>query len=131
MDVEITKYIPSEKRLTIAQEVIQEKGIRPLARKLDVNPKSVYKYKNGNAYPGDEVMSKILSIAENDTEVDLNDHFNELREDFLSAVEAGVNASKSREDDDDGFHERPFHWNGPGIDRRGQDCDGTPTVRLL
>lgn len=29
------------------------------------------------------------------------------------------------------IHGRPFRWNGPGSDRRGQDCDGTPTVRLL
>jgi hypothetical protein len=33
--------------------------------------------------------------------------------------------------DDHVIHVRPFCWNGPGSDRRGQDCDGTLTVRLL
>jgi len=101
MEVEITKYIPSEKRLAIAQEVVQEEGIRPLARKLDVNPKSVYKYKNGDAHPGDEVMSKILSIAEEDNEVDLGNHLSELREGFLSAIEAGIGDSASVEKEED------------------------------
>lgn len=90
MEVKITKYIPPERRLTIAQEVIQEEGIRPLARKLDVNPKSVYKYKNGNAHPGDEVMAKILSIAEEDTQVDLDNHFKDLREEFISSIEDSI-----------------------------------------
>ena len=33
--------------------------------------------------------------------------------------------------DDHVIHVRPFCWNGPGSDRRGQDCHGTLTVRLL
>ena len=101
MEVKITKYIPPERRLTIAQEVIQEEGIRPLARKLDVNPKSVYKYKNGNAHPGDEVMAKILSIAEEDTEVDLNYHFEDLREDFISSIEDSLDELTGSQQEED------------------------------
>ncbi len=101
MEVEITKYIPSDKRLAIAQEVVEEEGIRPLARQLDVNPKSVYKYKKGNAHPGDEVMSKILSIAEEDTEIDLDEHLDELREDFLSALESRKGEMGAEEESED------------------------------
>ncbi len=74
-------------RLEMAQEVIEVTGIRPLARELDVNPKSVYKYKEGSAHPGDQVMSKILMVAYSEDEIPLEAYFDKLRDDFLDALE--------------------------------------------
>ncbi len=72
MTNKLAKYIPQDMRLEIAQSVIENNGIRPLARKIDVNPKSVYKYKNGTSHPGDEIMAKILEIADRDDSVPLD-----------------------------------------------------------
>lgn len=97
MAVKLTKYIPSKMRLDIAQEVIEKKGIRPLARELDVNPKSVYKYKQGTAHPGDEVMAKILTIANSEEEISLQDYLDNLREEFLNALEVDIRSADNPE----------------------------------
>lgn len=85
--LEIAKFIPSKMRLELAQEVIEERGIRPLARELDVNPKSVYKYKHGTSHPGDEVMSKILAVAKEEGSVSLEGFFERLSESFDRALQ--------------------------------------------
>lgn len=86
MKLDIVKFIPSDMRLKITQEFIKEKGIRPLAREVDVNPKSVYKYKEGSSCPGDEVMEKILaSIKKEDSEL-FEKNMGLLRDEFSSAV---------------------------------------------
>lgn len=87
MCAELAKFIPSEIRLKIAQSVVKEKGIRPLAREIGVNPKSVYKYKEGTANPGDEVMSKILAVAEQEDSIKLEEYLKELKSEFLEALE--------------------------------------------
>lgn len=87
MSAELAKFIPSEIRLKIAQSVVKEKGIRPLAREIGVNPKSVYKYKEGTANPGDEVMSKILAVAEQEDSIKLEEYLEELKSEFLEALE--------------------------------------------
>lgn len=84
-------------RLDIAQEVIEKKGIRPLARELDVNPKSVYKYKQGTAHPGDEVMAKILTIANSEEEISLQDYLDNLREEFLNALKVDIGSADKLE----------------------------------
>ncbi len=99
MTTKLTKYIPPNMRLEIAQDVIEEKGIRPLARKLDVNPKSVYKYKQGSAHPGDEVMTKILAAAGADEKISLQNYLENLREDFLDALEVDLDTTESIEEE--------------------------------
>lgn len=88
--MELAKFIPPEIRLEIAQDVVREVGIRPLARKLDVNPKSVYKYKRGTSHPGDEIMTKILAVAEGEDSISLNGYLRRLREDFSRALEEKI-----------------------------------------
>lgn len=99
MATKLTKYIPPNMRLEIAQDVIEEKGIRPLARKLDVNPKSVYKYKQGSAHPGDEVMAKILAAAGADEKIALRNYLENLREDFLDALEVDFDTTETIEEE--------------------------------
>lgn len=83
----LAKFLPPETRLRIAQSLINERGIRPLAREIGVNPKSVYKYKEGSANPGDEVMSKILAVAREEESVNLNKYLEELKNEFQNALE--------------------------------------------
>ncbi len=58
-----------------------------MAREIGVNPKSVYKYKEGSANPGDEVMSKILAVAREEESVNLNKYLEELKNEFQTALE--------------------------------------------
>lgn len=92
MVMELAKFIPSKMRLEIAQSVIEEKGIRPLAREVGVNPKSVYKYKRGTSHPGDEIMTKILAVAKKEESISLNKYMEELKGDFSRAIEAPIDA---------------------------------------
>lgn len=94
MVLEIAKYIPSEMRLDIAQDVIKTKGIRPLARELEVNPKSVYKYKKGSAHPGDEIMSKILAVARRDEDLSYDDYVQRLSDSFSQAMKEDIGAEE-------------------------------------
>ncbi len=76
--------------MEIAQSVIEVKGIRPLAREIDVNPKSVFKYKKGNSHPGDEVMAKILAVADRDESVPLDEYLDRLSQEFSKAMERPI-----------------------------------------
>lgn len=98
MPINLTKFIPPKTRLEIAQKVIEEKGIRPLAREIDVNPKSVYKYKKGSSSPGDEVMSKILLIASQEGTVPLEDYLEQLKKEFLHSLEQPIKPEKAPEE---------------------------------
>lgn len=101
MPIEIAKFIPPEMRLEIARRLIAEKGIRPLAREVEVNPKSVYKYKEGTSHPGDEVMSKILAVLKREEPQALDEYLDRLRENFSKAIKAPIDVqevlSSSRE----------------------------------
>ncbi len=138
MSKSVTKYIPSEMRLEIAQEVVREKGIRPLARKLDVNPKSVYKYKNGEAYPGDDVMDKLLEIADSDSEITLNDYMDSLREDFLSALDQSFEFSEGTGEESSTVGQQTHEEGGTepsegseSTDESEKDVDGESTKYSL
>lgn len=89
----LVKFIPSEIRLEMAQEIIKKIGIRPLARKIGVNPKSVYKYKQGTARPSDEVMAKLLAVAKQEDPTLLENYLNSLQEGFEDAMEARIDPS--------------------------------------
>ncbi len=97
MTNKLAKYIPQDMRLEIAQSVIENNGIRPLARKIDVNPKSVYKYKNGTSHPGDEIMAKILEIADRDDSVPLDKYLEKLHDEFTNALESPLELEENPE----------------------------------
>ncbi len=88
--MDLAKFIPAEMRLELAQRVIEETGIRPLARQIDVNPKSVYKYKRGTSHPGDEIMEKILAVAAKEDSIPLNEYLERLRENFSEALGGSI-----------------------------------------
>lgn len=88
--MDLAKFIPSEMRLELAREVIEKTGIRPLARKIEVNPKSVYKYKRGTSHPSDEIMSKIIAVAAQEDSVSLNEHLERLKGNFSNALESQI-----------------------------------------
>lgn len=101
--MDLAKFVPSEMRLELAREVIEKTGIRPLARKIDVNPKSVYKYKRGTSHPSDKIMSKIIAVAAQEDSVSLNEYLDRLRMNFSKALEdqvesEGVLATASKEE---------------------------------
>lgn len=87
----LVKFIPSETRLEMAQKITKKMGIRPLARKIGLNPKSVYKYKQGAARPSDEVMVKLLAVAKQEDPSLLDEYLNRLREKFEDAMEVPIN----------------------------------------
>lgn len=92
--MDLAKFIPSEMRLELAREVIEEMGIRPLARKIDVNPKSVYKYKRGTSHPSDEIMSKIIAVAAQEDSVSLNGYLERLKMNFSDALGSQVDSEE-------------------------------------
>ncbi|KXB03415.1 hypothetical protein AKJ45_01670 [candidate division MSBL1 archaeon SCGC-AAA261F19] len=88
MELEISKFVPAEMRIQMARELIEEKGIRPLARKIEVNPKTVYKYKEGSAHPKDDTMARIMAVMR-DEDPDLFERFlNRLWDGFSSALDS-------------------------------------------
>lgn len=94
MTLDIVKFIPPQLRLEITQKIIEENGIRPLAREIGVSPKSVYKYKRGEAHPRDEVMARILAIAKRDAPHLLDEVFDKLRNRFSNALESPIDPEK-------------------------------------
>lgn len=91
MKVEIAKFIPSELRREITLRLIDKKGIRPLAREIGVNPKSVYKYKQGTANPGDEVFSRVLALTQKEDSMFLNEYLEKVESKFSNALGAKIN----------------------------------------
>lgn len=90
MGIQIAKFIPAEMRSEIVQELIDEVGIRPLSRKIEVNPKTVYNYKHGTAKPGDETMRKILVVMKEDWSDLLKKHLERLQTEFSNALESPI-----------------------------------------
>lgn len=84
----IAKFIPSEMRARIVQDVIAEMGIRPLSNAIGVNSKTVYKYKCGQSCPTDETMAKILAMMKERHPTLLRKYIDGLRSDFLAALES-------------------------------------------
>ncbi|MFP4005091.1 MAG: winged helix-turn-helix domain-containing protein [Candidatus Hadarchaeia archaeon] len=95
MRLNIVKYIPPEVRLKITQDFIEEKGIRPLAREIDVNPKSVYKYKEGDSCPGHEVMEKILALVRKENEELYERNMELLENGFSNALDKALGGGYS------------------------------------
>lgn len=94
MAIEIAKFIPSELRREVTLRLIEEKGIRPLAREIGVNPKSVYKYKEGTANPGDEVFSKVLALTQKEDSMFLNEYLEKIESQFLDALGSEIDPDK-------------------------------------
>ena len=82
----IAKFVPSDMRARIVKEMIGEMGIRPLSNAIGVNPKTVYKYKNGEALPKDETFAKILGVAREKYPTLFDKYVDELRESFSVAL---------------------------------------------
>lgn len=86
---EIAKFVPSDMRIKITQEIIEKIGIRPLSNLIGTNSKTVYRYKLGTACPTDPVMSKILGVM-NEKSPELFAQFtSELNSKFTSAISGG------------------------------------------
>ncbi len=83
---EVARFIPSDMRVRIVQDLIAEIGIRPLSNAIGVNSKTVYKYKHGIAHPTDETMTRILTIMEKEHPELFEKYATELRESFLAVV---------------------------------------------
>ncbi len=90
MNLELVKFVPPDIRLEIAQKIIQESGIRPLAREIEVDPKSVYKYKEGSSRPGDEVMSKLLALTKRDFPDMFDEYISKLDKSFSEALNSPI-----------------------------------------
>lgn len=92
--MELVKFIPPDQRLEMAQDIIEETGIRPLAREIEVNPKSVYKYKEGQAHPGNEVMKKIMAVIEREDPDLLEEHLDRLRKRFEDSFYSSIDSEE-------------------------------------
>lgn len=90
MSLELVNFIPPGIRLEMAQRIIKKMGIRPLAREIGVNPKSVYKYKQGSARPGNEAMTRILAVVKREDPALLEEYLDKLRENFFSSLETPI-----------------------------------------
>lgn len=85
MDLEAFKFVPAEMRIQFIRELIGREGIRPLARKIGVNSKTVYKYKEGSSHPRDETMAKIWEVMKDNPDL-FERQLDRLRSSFLEAV---------------------------------------------
>jgi hypothetical protein len=85
--MEIVKFMPTEMRLRIVKEMVTRMGIRPLATTIDVNSKTIYKYKLGLAAPTDDTMDKILTTLAQRYPDLFEKYMSELKDKFRSAFE--------------------------------------------
>lgn len=98
MNLEISKFMPAEMRIQMARELIKEEGIRPLARRIGVNPKTIYKYKEGSAHPRDETLARIMrTMKEEDPDL-FERYLERLRASFLDALDSSHLHEKSRKE---------------------------------
>lgn len=86
--VDIAKFIPSDMRARMVQDVIAEMGIRPLSNAIGVNSKTVYKYKCGSSCPTNETMAGILMLMREKYPSLLEKYINELHNNFSVALGA-------------------------------------------
>ena len=87
MSADIAKFMPSDVRTRIVQDLITEMGIRPLSNAIGVNSKTVYKYKFGSSCPTDETMMRILAVAKEKYPGLLKRYIDELRDNFSVALD--------------------------------------------
>jgi len=87
MSADITKFMPSDMRTRIVQDLIAEMGIRPLSNAIGVNSKTVYKYKFGSSCPTDETMMRILAVVKDEYPSLLKRYVDELRDNFSVALD--------------------------------------------
>jgi predicted transcriptional regulator len=87
MGADIAKFIPSDMRTRIVQDLITEMGIRPLSNAIGVNSKTVYKYKLGSSCPTDETMMRILAVVKEKYPSLLKKYIDELQDNFSVALD--------------------------------------------
>lgn len=87
MSADIAKFMPSDMRMRIVQDVITEMGIRPLSNAIGVNSKTVYKYKFGASCPSDETMMKILVVLKERYPTLFKRYIDELQDNFSIALD--------------------------------------------
>ena len=83
---DIARFIPSDMRARITKDIIDIIGIRPLSKMIGVNPKTVYKYKQGTARPTDETMKRILAVMEEKNPELFRRYLDMLRISFTEAL---------------------------------------------
>ncbi|KUO41011.1 MAG: hypothetical protein AVW06_04860 [Hadesarchaea archaeon DG-33-1] len=87
MGADIAKFMPSDMRIRVVQNVIMEMGIRPLSNAIGVNSKTVYKYKFGASCPTDETMMRILMVLKERYPTLFKRYIDELRDNFSIALD--------------------------------------------
>lgn len=87
MGADIAKFIPSDMRIRVVQDVIMKMGIRPLSNAIGVNSKTVYKYKLGASCPTDETMMRILMVLKERYPDLFKRYIDELRDNFSIALD--------------------------------------------
>lgn len=87
MGADIAKFMPSDMRIRVVQDVIMEMGIRPLSNAIGVNSKTVYKYKFGGSCPKDETMMRILMVLKERYPNLFKRYIDELRDNFSVALD--------------------------------------------
>jgi hypothetical protein len=87
MSADIAKFMPSDIRTRIVQDLITEMGIRPLSNAIGVNSKTVYKYKLGSSCPTDKTMMRILAVVKEKYPSLLKRYIDELQDNFSAALD--------------------------------------------
>ena len=87
MSADLAKFMPSDMRTRIVQDLITEMGIRPLSNAIGVNSKTVYKYKLGSSCPTDGTMMRIVEVVKERYPSLLKRYIDELQDDFSVALD--------------------------------------------
>jgi len=87
MRADLAKFMPSDMRTRIVQDLITEMGIRPLSNAIGVNSKTVYKYKFGSSCPTDGTMMRIVEVVKERYPSLLKRYIDELQDDFSVALD--------------------------------------------
>ena len=87
MGADIAKFMPSDMRIRVVQDVIMKMGIRPLSNAIGVNSKTVYKYKFGASCPTEGTMMRILMVLKERYPTLFKRYIDELRDNFSIALD--------------------------------------------
>lgn len=123
-EMKLTKFIPDKMRSEMVQELINEMGIRPLSRKIEVNPKTVYNYRHGASNPGDETMAKILIVMKENTPEILEKYLKKLQDEFSKAIEPPIEPSQLEPSKEE---EQPSPKKAPPSEESGESVSEEPT----
>jgi len=80
------KFVPDEMRVQLVDELLKRMSIRELADAVGVDPRAVTKYRARQAYPTDEVFSRIFSLTRT--------KFEDLYQAFITALESEFSTSE-------------------------------------